>query len=320
MKSAYILLFLIVIIGNMVPANLFCQPIIHPEGKYVTVNGEKLWYESEGTGDPIILIAGGPGNSHLYFHSYFSALKNHYRVIYFDAFGRGKSGRAPQPSKQYSFLRDVEDVEAFRKALGVDKIILLGHSYGGMVAQAYALKYPSSVKKLILSNTLFSGEMWQANNDNCNYEIRNQYPEVWDSLMIIRRQGMHSSSAAHQRLYAKVHPGTFYYFDASNIKGFPTDSVSFNPDVYYTIAGDDADFLIAGDMGEIDFRPRLKELSMPVLVLAGRFDRVALPKFSVQFKEYAPQAAFVMFEKSGHEPFIEETEKYFNVLQEFLSK
>src|SRR5882724_352316 len=76
----------------------------HPPGDYVTVNGAKLWYESEGQGEPLILISGGPGDSHGIFHPFFSRLANQHRVIYFDAFGVGKSDRATS-RKEYSFAR-----------------------------------------------------------------------------------------------------------------------------------------------------------------------------------------------------------------------
>ena len=287
---------------------------IHPAGKYLTINGAKLWVEVEGKGEPILLIPGGPGDAH-YFHPSFSTLANSFKVIYFDAFGRGKSDRA-KDSKEYTFSRDIEDIEGLRKELGFETFNLLGHSYGGMVAQAYALKYPNHVKRLILSNTLFSAEMWQANNDNCNYEIKNQYPEIWDSLMIVRSQGFHSKDKIHQNLYAEVPGGLFYFYNAGKAEDIIHDT---NTEVYYTIAGDDCDFLIGGDITNLDFRTELKNLKMPMLILAGRFDRVALPRFSVQFRQYAPKAEFVMFEKSGHQPFVEESDKYFKVLRDFLN-
>jgi len=149
--------------------------IKHAPGDFVVVNGAKLWYESEGKGEPFLLIAGGPGSAH-YFEPFFSVLAASNRLIYLDAFGRGKSERA-KSAKEYTFERDVEDIEGLRKALGLGKINLLGHSYGGMVAQGYALKYPDSVKRLVLADTLFSAEMWQANNDSCNYELRNNTPK-----------------------------------------------------------------------------------------------------------------------------------------------
>ncbi len=96
--------------------------------------------------------------------------------------------------------------------------------------------------------------------------------------------------------------------------------MEFNPDVYYAIAGDDADFVIGGDIAKLDFRTTLKDLKMPILILAGRFDRVALPRFSIEFKDFAPQAEFVMFEQSGHYPYIEESSKMFEIVRSFLSE
>lgn len=291
-------------------------PAVHPPGGYVEVNGARLWYEIEGKGEPVLLIAGGPGASHSYFHPWFSALADSFRVIYFDAFGRGKSGRAT-PTHPYSFEGDVEDVEGLRKALGLGKINLIGHSYGGLVAQAYALRYPGSLRRLVLANTLFSAEMWQANNDNCNYEIRNQYPETWEKIQALRAKGLHSSAPEHQKAYGEVALGLFYFYNGESADRVHWD---INPDVYYTIAGDDADFLIGGDITPLDFRAQLRNLRMPTLILAGRFDRVSLPRFTTQFRKYAPRARFVMFERAGHCPFAEDSVATFRELRSFLRR
>jgi len=291
------------------------QTVDTSTGAYANVSGAKLWYEIKGSGDPIVLIPGGPGNSHLYLIPWFDKLAKNHRLIYYDAFGRGNSGRA-KDSAEYSFKRDVEDLEGLRKALGFDKWTVIGHSYGGMVAQAYALEYPKSVEKLILSDTFYSGEMWQGNDDNSNNEIKNQYPEVWSKLEKLREEGFNSSAPKHQAAYS-VPSGLLYFYNASNADKMTNDS-GFNPQVYYTIVGYDGDFIIGGDVAKLDFRTKLKSLTMPVLIIEGRFDRVAIPRFSVKYKEYAPQAKFVMFEKSGHNPYIEEKNKYFELLNDFL--
>lgn len=304
---------LIILIAQI---NLFAQSHNTTGGSYANVNGVKIWYETKGEGDPVVLIPGGPGNSHIYFTPWFDELAKSHKVIYYDAFGRGNSDRASD-SAQYSFNRDVQDLEGLRKALGFNKWTVLGHSYGGMVAQAYALEYPQSVSKLILSNTLYSGEMWQANDDNSNNEIRNQYPEVWSKIEMLRNDGYNSSTPEHQTAYS-VPSGLLYFYDASNAYKMKNDT-GFNSQVYYTIVGYDGDFIIGGDVAKLDFRTKLKNLNMPVLIIEGRFDRVAMPRYSAKYKEYAPQAKFVMFEKSGHNPYIEETGKYFELLDDFLS-
>jgi proline iminopeptidase len=113
----------------------------HPRGTYAVVNGAKLWYEAEGQAEPLILISGGPGDSHAVFHPFFSRLADRYQVIYFDAFGVGKSDRA-KSRNGYMFARHVEDLEGLRETLGVASVNVFGQSFGGMAGQAYAIKYP----------------------------------------------------------------------------------------------------------------------------------------------------------------------------------
>ena len=309
MKVVIALVTCLAILDAQAPA------VKHPAGAYATVHGVKIWYETEGRGEPLILIPGGPGNTHNTYHPFFSRLAGHNQVIYYDPFGVGKSDRA-KAAKEYSFARDVEDLETLRKTLGLAKLNILGQSYGGMVAQAYALKYPDAVKRLILTDTFYSGAMWQANNDSCNYEIRNQYPEIWEKLQRLRAKGLRSSAPEHQELYARVPIGLFYFHDASKARLLPEDGG--NNDVYFAIAGDDADFHIGGDIAALDFRAELRKLKMPVLILAGRFDRISLPRYAIEYKRYLPQVQFVVMEESGHFSFVEQPDETYDLLHEFL--
>jgi proline iminopeptidase len=293
-------------------------PSSYTDGKYVTVNGAKLWVVLVGHGDPLIIIPGGPGGSHLGYRVFDSLAKQN-ELVYFDAFGRGKSDTA-KDVKEYSLERDIEDVEGLRKALHFDKWNVLGHSYGGVVAQGYALKYPQHVSHLILANTFHSFIMWQANDDNSNHEIKTNYPEVWDSLMIIREKGAVSSDPEHQKLYSKVPYGFLYAYNPNNFvhrgqKPYPN---SFNSKLYYQMVGKDGDFIVGSDIGSFDYRKDLKNLQMPVLIYGGRYDRVAVPVMMEKFKKYCPQATFVMFEKSGHNPQVEQPEKLFPLIESFL--
>ncbi len=293
-------------------------PSSYTDGKYISVNGAKLWVVLVGHGDPMIIIPGGPGGSHLGYRSFDTLAKDN-QIVYFDAFGRGKSDTA-KDVKEYSLDRDIEDVEGLRKALGFEKWNVLGHSYGGVVAQGYALKYPQHVSHLILANTFHSFIMWQANDDNSNHEIKTNYPEVWDSLMIIREKGAVSSDPAHQELYSKVPYGFLYAYNPNNFisrgqKPYPN---SFNSKLYYQMVGKDGDFIVGSDIGNFDYRKQLKNLKMPVLIYGGRYDRVAVPRMMEKYKEYCPQAKFVMFEKSGHNPQVEEPGKLFPLIENFL--
>lgn len=293
-------------------------PSSYTDGKYITVNGARLWVLLVGHGDPLVIIPGGPGGAHIGYRTFDSLAKDN-QIVYFDAFGRGKSDTA-KDVKEYSLARDIDDLDGLRKALGFEKWNVLGHSYGGVVAQGYALKYPEHVSHLILANTFHSFIMWQANDDNSNHEIKTNYPEVWDSLMIIREKGAVSSDPEHQRLYSKVPYGFLYAYNPDNFaarhqKPYPN---SFNSKLYYQMVGKDGDFIVGSDIGTFDYRKELKNLKMPVLIYGGRYDRVAVPYMMEKFKEYCPQAKFVMFEKSGHNPQIEQPEKLFPLIENFL--
>jgi proline iminopeptidase len=312
------IIFLLVFLFFNVELHAQKLPDSFTDGKYVAVNGAKLWVVLAGQGDPLIIIPGGPGSAHFSYRSFDSLSKDN-QIIYFDAFGRGKSDTA-KDVKEYSLDRDIEDIEGLRVALHFDKLNVLGHSYGGLVAQGYAIKYPMRVSHLILANTFHSFIMWQENDDNSNHEIKTNYPEVWDSLTKMREAGAISSDEKHQALYGKVPYGFLYAYNPNNFLGrgqkrYPN---SFNSKLYYQMVGKDGDFIVGSDIGNFDFRKELKNLAMPVLIYGGRYDRVAVPSMMVKYKEYCPQAQFMIFEKSGHNPQVEEPSKLFPVIEKFL--
>jgi proline iminopeptidase len=315
---------LLVIVALLLISNVFGQVKkvdSWTDGKYVKVNGAKLWVVTVGQGDPIIIIPGGPGGAHLGYRDFDPLTEKHHQVIYFDAFGRGKSDTAKTVA-EYTLERDIDDIEGLREALNLDKVTVLGHSYGGVVAQGYGLKYPAHLSHLILADTFHSFVMWQENDDNSNREIKTNYPEIWEQLMKVREQGAVSSDQIHQDIYGKVPYGFLYAYDPSKFAGhsgkpYPNPN---NTRLYYQMVGKDGDFIVGSDIGTFDYRKYLKDLKMPVLIYSGRFDRVAVPWMALKFKEYCPQAQFVMFENSGHNPQVEEPEKTFALINEFLAK
>ena len=322
MKFLFTSLFLIISLTT------YAQfPDSEKDGKYFEVNGAKLWTVSFGEGDPLFLIAGGPGGTH-YGLRHFDSLSTTNTLIYYDAFGRGKSDTAAVVT-EYSLERDIDDLEGLRKALGFDKINILGHSYGGVVAQGYAIKYTDNVSRLIIANSFHSYLMWQENCDNSNHEIKTNYPEIWEELMEVRKQGAVSSDKLHYEIYGRVPYGFLYAYNPENFsrrdenskpsgrKPYPNP---LNIKLYYQMVGRDGDFELTGDIGTFDFRKGLKDLKMPVLIYGGRYDRVAVPRMMVEFKMYCPQAEFVMFEESGHNPQVEEPTGLFALIREFLSK
>ncbi len=303
-------------------AGAHAAELSHPAGKFVTVMGAKIWYEVEGQGEPLLLIPGGGGGSHDYYHPYFSALARSFRVVYYDGFGRGKSDRAKAPA-EYSFARDVEEVEALRQALGLGKVHVLGHSYGGLVAEAYALKYPDSIRKLVLANTFVSGADYQESNEHFNRELREFLPELWSKVEAARAKGLVSSSPQLQEVYLgniATMLELFYFYDPANAAKIVFDEHTFNAEEYYAICGPDADFQLGPEMLRLSFGDGLSRFQKPILIIVGRADGVVLPKLALKIARHAHPAETVVMEKSGHFAFIEETSRTMEVIEQFLKK
>ncbi|MEO6490247.1 MAG: alpha/beta hydrolase, partial [Ferruginibacter sp.] len=281
MKKIFFLLAMLTFI-----CRAFAQP--YPDswndGKFFTVNGAKLYTVTVGSGQPLFVIPGGPGGAHLPYRSFDSLTRNsNIQLIYVDGFGRGRSDTA-KDVKDYTIERDIEDIEGLRKAMHLDKINILGHSYGSIVAQGYAVKFGEHLAHLVIANGFHSFVMWQENDDNSNHEIRTNYPEVWDTLMKAREKGVISSDQVHQDIYGRVPYGFLYAYNPNNFLGgggkpYPNP---FNGKLYYQMVGKDGDFIVGNDIGNFDFRKQLKDLKMPVLIIAGRYDHVAVPWMQVK--------------------------------------
>jgi proline iminopeptidase len=122
---------------------------------FVDAHGVLIYYKAVGRGAPLMIVHGGPGASHDYFLPYLMTLARTNRIIFIDERGSGRSERL-EDATQYTVENMVEDVEAVRQALNLGKINLMGHSYGGVLAQAYAFKYQKNLTHLILGSTFHS--------------------------------------------------------------------------------------------------------------------------------------------------------------------
>ncbi len=284
----------------------------------IKIDGYDIHIETLGTGDALFFIPGGPGNSHDYMQGNFGHYYKTHQVVFMDLLGRGLSEDA-KTKTEYSIANDVHVIDEIRKELKLDKISLIGHSYGTVVAQAYAIKYPEKVNKMVLINGFHSGEMWQANCDSYNHYAKTHFPEKWKKVDSLRSLGYVSSDPVFSELYGNIPAKYVYYHNTKLKQNVPkTKFRGMNTDVYYAIIGRDADFFVSGSMMDIDFRRELKNLKFSTLIMAGRYDGVSTPEYAIQYKKFMPQAKFIMFEQSGHNPYLEEPEKFYQILDDFL--
>jgi len=162
--------------------------------------------------------------------------------------------------------------------------------------------------------------MWQANHANINAELARQDPEVWERITTLRsagRRSTHPEVAAQFAAAARL--VRFYNPDHAGL--LATEPGARNFELYPVFAGADVDFIIGGEVARIpDFRPRLKEIAVPVMVLAGRHDRALYPRLQRQFTEFDPRIRLEFLERSGSFSHVEEPETVFGLVRDFTGR
>lgn len=303
------------------------QETIYDNGEYISTDLGKIYYVTEGDGTPAILINGGPGAGHRVFLGWFSFLQEFgYKVVYFDEIGRGRSTR--NISGKFSPQMTVNDIEAVRKHLKADKVTLIGHSYGGIPAVQYALQYPQHVKEVLMLNASYDRRSQQMNIDNVNHLIKTKYPETWEEIERLQALGIRSKEDRYADLiYSGPAAKELQFLDPKNRKKrtkYPSKDKRdrYNLNVYFDIMGDDPEIEITGTLKGIDVTQQLANFNIPTLVIGGRHDNLSTPELVYQFYKMLPEktANLEMFEQSRHWPWVEEPEKFIQVVSDFIRK
>ena len=267
----------------------------------IDVQGGKLHYfvlNQDAAGIPLVAINGGPGFDHSYMleSPVWAGLARKRPVIFYDQRGTGLStSNVPASSQTIRML--VEDLEALRRHLGVEKFTLLGHSWGGILALSYALAYPGHVSKLILVG---SGSPNPATHE---FLFDKLFPEI------IARQKPDSSPAGKVGCSDVGDYERMSYYDLRNRPRSGGDG-GFSSEVCTAV------MLQAL---KLDLFPQLKGLRVPTLVTNGRFDANVAPTVAYKISKAIPGSELVYFERSGHSPFVEEPEKFELVVGNFLN-
>ncbi len=263
---------------------------------------------------PVLVLHGGPGAAHDYLEP-ISALANTGRqVIFYDQLGCGLSDHPHDPAL-WDVPLFVEEVGAVRRALGLDRLHILGQSWGGMLGMEYALTQPAGLESLIVANSPASMTQWVSEANRLRAELPQ---EVQEALSKHEEAGTTDSPEYVEAV------NVFYGRHVCRITPLPEyvqrsfDQIDADPEVYHTMNGP-SEFFVVGKLKPWDITPRLGEIRVPTLVLSGRYDE-ATPLIAQTVQQGIPGAEWVLFEESSHMPHAEETERYLEVLDEFLTR
>lgn len=284
----------------------------------------KLYFEAQGKGMPVVIINGGPGAGHTVFLGWFEfLLKSNFQLVYFDETGRGRATK--KVAKPITPQMGVDDLEALRKHLKAEKIIVLAHSYGGVQGLQYALQYPQRVERLIMVNASYDAQSHAMNIEHVKQVTKNRYPLRWKELLSLRKEGVPGTDDRYNKLLSLG--ADMYWYNVENRSllrklrtGTSTDRFALQ--TYFDIIGDDAEWSLGGTLAGLEVSHELSSFKIPTLVIGGRYDQITTPRIVQRFIDMLPSEVTEvhMFEKSGHWPWVEENKKFIEVLASFLSK
>ena len=292
----------------MLMPSVLCAQVAHRAGSVHTPEVD-LGYETSGAAGaaiPIVAVNGGPGLSHAYMmqNNLWQRFAAHRLVILYDQRGTGASKHV-QANAPQSMAAQVADLEAIRGALRLDRVAVLGDSYGGMIAMAYAAAHPEHVARLILSDS--AAPSWKG----LVHLLPQVFPDREEQDDAEGKRLAGDPEAAAQAGLVNHMRMMFYSTDMRDAYLAHMGDLGFVPAVGAAVQKATED---------LDLTPKLPGFKFPVLVITGRYDMNVAPLTAWRMAHAIPGAQIVFFEKSGHLPAYEEPEKYLDVLESFLKR
>ncbi|MBL0348510.1 alpha/beta hydrolase [Candidatus Villigracilis affinis] len=281
-------------------------------GEYdVTLNGVQIHYTVRGKGPLLIAHSGGPGADARDWDD-FAKIDDFVTIIAIHPRGSGLSG--PAAGDAYLLPDYASDVDALRRHLGLEKAMLMGWSHGGMVALEYAIRYPDSLSKLILFDTsAYFGEF--LSDVEASVQAFKNEPWFEDSLDALKKEwaGEYQTDEDMGRLWQREKKFYFKKFDAR-----AQAYAERTKDTLIKIAP--LRVFNEKEAPSFDLRPQLEKINVPTLIIVGRHDFITNVEMAKEMVARIPNAQMEVFEESGHYGFVEEPEKFYRVVKEFVEK
>jgi proline iminopeptidase len=272
----------------------------------VNVGDCQLYCEIEGSGPALVLINGGPGGTHHGFHPHFARAAAFCEVVYYDQRGCGQSDY--QNGKGYTIAQAVDDLDQLRAALKVDRWVVLGWSYGGVVAQCYTVKHPERVAGLVLVGSATDALRLQLQPSRqrqyLSSEERNRIAKLYHN------QDLPMDKATYNgHLNGDWKRQSFYKPGTEELARMALYEWKHDP-VFRASIGQ--------DLQRIDLRGLFEGCPIPVLLLEGKQDLTWGADKPDKLHACFPGSRLVLFDQSAHGPFSDEPERFFSTLREFI--
>lgn len=275
----------------------------------LSLDGAQLFYEVVGTGDPIIVIHGGPAMDHNYLRPGLDVLASSHSLVYYDQRGTGRSS-ADLDSAHVNLDVLVTDVDQLRQALGYDRVTVLAHSFGALIGLEYARRYPEFTRALILMDPVEPGSRWLAETQKRQQAART--PE--DSAQIAELTGSEAFKARDPATVSEVFRLAF----RSEFRD-PSREASLALTLSRRTARDGPKVaeLLGKSIGDLDWWDRLWQIQTPTLVVQGKYDLTPMA-MARALSDSLPVARLAVLD-SGHFPYIEDAPGLTSAISVFLA-
>jgi proline iminopeptidase len=281
---------------------------------FVAGAGAEIYYKTIGRGLPLLLLHGGPGADHSDFLPYLRPLARRYQLVLVDERGSGRSERL-QDSRHYTLESMVEDIELLRKHLRLKRWVVLGHSFGGILAQAYAIRYPRRLAGLVLAGTASSAKSVNADFRRIRRATKAALRARLDAH---ERMGIFQHNGEYKRAYAALSaralaPFTYAKQPPARFKKPAAVAMEVLREMWVRRS----DFRIDGNLKGFDFTAQLSRVKAPSLVVIG--DRDLVTTTSAQLSRTSlPRATLVVMAECAHMMFVDQTVRFNHLLDGFL--
>ncbi|MGZ8693827.1 MAG: proline iminopeptidase-family hydrolase [Gaiellaceae bacterium] len=279
---------------------------------WIDVDGFRTWYRAVGDLDgpraPLLCLHGGPGSTSNYF-ARAERLAGERAVVRYDQLGCGRSERSEGARWTLDLFR--AEVDAIRTELGLERVHLLGTSWGGMLALEHALARPGTLASLVLSSTLASAEQWTGEVRKLRDAMPPEVVAVYDEADASERWEGPDWEAADEAFAAR-----HFFRGATQAPELERMRAGRSREAYREMWGPN-EWMVTGDLAGWDVRDRLGELDVPTLVIRGEYDLCTAP-VAQTLVDGIRGARLVVFDESSHAPVLEETERYLQVVGDFL--
>jgi proline iminopeptidase len=287
---------------------------IEIEEGYKKLNGVNHFYKSVGEGETFILLHGGPGSFHDELYPFFLDFAKHHKVIFYDQRGNGKSTLTVIDSTTFNEELMVEDLEALRKEFGIEKLNLIGHSWGGLLAMYYAVKYPDNLKRLILVDAA-------PVNTQLLMESYQNLVSMYDSTDWVYIQKLWNSDeylAGNPEIHneaLRIGEGTVFS-NKEAIDDFMRAGAFNETTAKNAVLLSD---LVTQMKLNIHVQDGLSKIQCPTLIINGEEDFIVI-EAPLLANELIPNSEIVLIEGAGHYPHIENKEIFFIELDNFIKR